>query len=117
MTESTTIKKQTLLYLNKYAEKDLAAMISMFADDIVLRDWKIRVEGKDKALSETQKNFQNAKSIDIDVLHTHVSGYTVAAELKIIVDHTEELYVVDIITFNNSLQIQSIRAYLGRGDD
>lgn len=117
MTESTAIKKQTLLYLKKYAEKDLVAMNTMFADDIVLRDWKIRVEGKDKALSETKKNFQNAKSIVIDVLHTHVSGNTVAAELKIIVDHTEELFVVDIITFNKALEIQSIRAYLGRGDN
>lgn len=50
MMEPNSIKEQSLRYLKKYAEKDLVAINKMFADDIVLRDWKIRVEGKDKAL-------------------------------------------------------------------
>lgn len=35
-----------------------------------------------------------------------------AAELKIVVDATEELYVVDVITFNAAGNITSIRAYM-----
>lgn len=106
-----------LEYLQKYAEKDIDAMERLFADDIVLRDWKIRVEGKEKALEETQKNFEAADTIEIDVLATYESENTVAAELRILVSGTEELFVVDVITFNAMNQIQSIRAYLGRGDD
>ena len=109
-------KEICLFYLKKYAEKDLAAMNSLFADDIVLRDWKIRVEGKEKALDETRKNFNVAKSIEIDVLSTYEGADTVAAELKITVDANEELHVVDVITFNPQGEITSIRAYLGRGD-
>ena len=89
----------------------------MFADNIILRDWKIRVSGIEKALEETHKNFQAADSIDIDVLNTIEENRTVAAELKIVVDRTEVLHVIDVLTFDSENKICAIRAYLGRGDD
>jgi len=104
-------------YLKEYAKKNLQSMDELFAENIVLRDWKIYVAGKEKALAETQKNFESAQSIEIEVLNTYENQETVAAELKITVDSTEILYVVDVITFNQKGQIQSIRAYLGRGDE
>ena len=110
-------KELCLYYLRKYAEKDFQAMEELFAENIILRDWKIRVEGKDKALSETKKNFEEAQTIAIDVLSTYENFDSVAAELKILVNGTEELYVVDIITFNSEGKIVAIRAYKGRGDD
>lgn len=106
-----------LSYLRNYAEKDLNGIEAMFSDNIILRDWKIRVIGKRNAIEETRKNFEAADSIEIDVLSIFENKNTVAAELKINVDKTEELYVVDVITFNAQGQIASIRAYLGRGDD
>lgn len=110
-------KELCLLYLKRYEEKDLNSIEEMLSEDIVLRDWKIRVEGKGNAISETRKNFENADSIKIEVLSTYENKNTVAAELKIIVDFTEELYVVDVITINSEGKIKSIRAYLGRGDN
>jgi len=110
-------KEIAVLYLKKYAEKDLQRIGEMFSDDIALRDWKIRVEGKEKAIDETRKNFESANSIEIEVLSTYENEDTVAAELKITVDSDEELYVVDVITINSEGKIKSIRAYLGRGDD
>ncbi len=88
----------------------------MFSENIILRDWKIRVAGKKRALEETKKNFEAADSIGIEVLSTYESENTVAAELKIHVDKFEELHVVDVVTFNSNGHIESIRAYLGRGD-
>jgi ketosteroid isomerase-like protein len=115
---TTSSKRERCLeYLKKYAEKDLGSIEKMFADDIVLRDWKIRVEGKVKAVDETRKNFANARTIEIEVLSAYENENTVAAELKITVNTTEELYVVDVITLNTEGKIASIRAYLGRGDD
>jgi ketosteroid isomerase-like protein len=116
MTEISN-KEICLSYLKKYAEKDLNGIEEMFSEDIILRDWKIRVEGKGNALKETRKNFENANSIEIEVLSTYENKDTVAAELKITVDYTEELYVVDLITINCNGKIISIRAYLGRGDN
>jgi len=109
-------KEVCLSYLKKYAEKDLNNIEKMFSEDIVLRDWKIRVEGIKNALAETRKNFENADTIEIEVLSIYENKNTVAAELKIIVDSTEILYVVDVITINSEGKISSIRAYLGRGD-
>jgi len=106
-----------LSYLKKYAKKDLSGIEEMFSDNVVLRDWKIRVTGKKNALTETQKNFEAADSIQIEVLSTFENQNTVAAELKINVDNSEELYVVDVITFDSKSKIESIRAYLGRGDN
>ncbi len=105
-----------LSYLRKYEEKDIDGIEKMFSNTIILRDWKIQVMGKKNALEETRKNFEAANSIRIEVLATFENRNTVVAELKITVDNTEELYVVDVITFNTEGQIESIRAYLGRGD-
>ena len=81
-----------------------------------LRDWKLFVVGKAAAVAETAKNFASAQSIAIEVLGIYENQSTVSAELRIVVDGSIELYVVDVIDFNAQDQIQAIRAYLGRGD-
>ena len=68
------------------------------------------MKGKENALDETRKNFDNADSINIDVLSTYQNDDTVAAELKITVDHKKILYVVDVISINAKGKIKSIRA-------
>ncbi|MFC4633217.1 nuclear transport factor 2 family protein [Dokdonia ponticola] len=110
------IKEICLSYLRRYEEKDLNGIEKLFSDAIVLRDWKIRVTGKQNALLETRKNFAAVNSLKIEVLSTYQNENTVAAELKITIDATEELYVVDVITIDTASKIASIRAYLGRGD-
>ena len=106
--QKITHRAQCLNYLRKYAEKDLEGVAALFADDIVLRDWKIRVVGKEKAIEETQKNFEAAQSLSIDVLSTYENERTVAAELRIVVNNMEELHVVDVITFDDKGLITSI---------
>lgn len=113
---SNANKELCLLYLKKYEEKDIKSIEKMFSDDIVLRDWKIRVEGKENALSETLKNFESVESIKIDVISIYENESTVAAELKIIINNKEELYVMDVITINSEGKISSIKAFIGRGD-
>ena len=109
-------KKTVLLYLKKYENKDLKGIEDIFSDDIVLRDWKIRVEGKEKALFETKKNFESVDSIEIKVLSLYENDNSVAAELKIIINNSEELYVVDVVTINSEGKINSIKAFIGRGN-
>ncbi|WP_421713152.1 nuclear transport factor 2 family protein [Alteromonas abrolhosensis] len=101
-------------YLLSYQNKDIEAVSKLFAPDIHLRDWKISVHGKAIAISETQKNFNNASSLEIETLNIMENENSVSGELKIIVNQTEVLYVVDVLTFNNAGLISSIRAYLGR---
>jgi hypothetical protein len=101
-------------YLLSYQNKDIEAVSTLFAPDIHLRDWKISVHGKTRAISENQKNFDNASSLEIDILNVMENENSVSGELKIVVNKTEVLFVVDVVTFNNDGLISSIRAYLGR---
>ncbi|HEX2009478.1 MAG TPA: nuclear transport factor 2 family protein [Roseateles sp.] len=118
MTLSNRVSRQELVlaYLRHYAAKDLDAVAAMFAEDIRLRDWKIAVVGKAAAVAETAKNFAAPESIEIHPLALHESADAVAAELRIVVGGSLELYVVDVIAFDAAGRISAIRAYLGRGD-
>ncbi len=103
-------------YLKHYAAKNLDAVAAMLADDVTLRDWKVAVVGKAATVAETAKNFASAQSIVIEVLGVYENQNTVSGELRIVVDNSTVLYVVDVIDFDARGQIQAIRAYLGRGD-
>lgn len=105
-----------LSYLKKYEQRDLAGIREMFSDDIILRDWKIRVKGINEAVSETRKNFESVNSLRIEVLSLYENANTVAAELKIVINNSEELFVIDLITINSQKKISSIKAFVGRGD-
>lgn len=111
-----TTKNIILSYLKFYEKKDLNSIEKIFSDDIILRDWKIRVEGKEMALIETKKNFESVDSIQIEVISLYENKNSVAAELKIIINGSQELYVVDVITINPQGRITSIKAFIGRGN-
>ena len=111
-----THTERFLTYLHHYETKNIAKITAMFSDEITLRDWKICVKGKAAALAETSLNFDAAKSIHIQVLHLYPSADSVAGELKIVVDGSMELFVVDVLDFDAEGRIKSIRAFLGRGD-
>ena len=111
-----TNKERFLAYLRCYERKDIDGIAEMLSVDVVLRDWKTLVKGRSNALSETRKNFEAAKSLQIETLRILESENSVAGELKIVVDGDVELYVVDVLDFEPDGNITSIRAYLGRSD-
>ncbi len=112
-----THHQRFLAYLRAYEAQDIAQVADMFADDVSLRDWKIHVTGKQAAIAETQANFAAARSIEIQPLHLHESARSVAGELRIVVDGTVELFVVDVVDFDDAGRITAIRAFIGRGDE
>ncbi|MFO1251533.1 MAG: nuclear transport factor 2 family protein [Inhella sp.] len=111
-----TLRANALAYLDAYARKDLDSVAALLAEDVVLRDWTLRVVGKAAALAETRKNFEAVQSLAIEVLHWHQSEAAVAAELRILIDGKQELFVTDVIAFDAKGRIAAIRAYVGRGD-
>ncbi|MBC7376201.1 MAG: nuclear transport factor 2 family protein [Burkholderiaceae bacterium] len=109
-------KRRFTEFLESYAKKDLVAIARLLADDATLKDWNISVRGREAVESETQKNFQDAESIKIEVLHLYEGQDSVAGELKITVNQSIEIYVVDVISFDSSGKIRAIRSYKGRED-
>jgi hypothetical protein len=49
-------------------------------------------------------------------MYVYEAEQAVTGELRVVVNETEVLFVVDVVTFNINGKIKSIRAYLGRGD-
>jgi steroid delta-isomerase len=103
-------------FLDRYAARDLPAISAMLAPAATLRDWNISVRGAAEVEAETRRNFENATSIRIEVLQVHASPGSVAGELRIVVDGSIELSVVDVIDFDAAGRVTAIRSYKGRGD-
>jgi steroid delta-isomerase len=110
-----TNTERFLSYIHHYETKNVEKISEMFADDITLRDWKILVTGKTAALAETRLNFDAARSIQIQTLRLYEATGSIVGELKIVVDGSIELFVVDVVDFDSEGRIKSIRAFLGRG--
>jgi steroid delta-isomerase len=100
-------------YLLAYAAKDIEAIGNLITSQVQLQDWNVSGEGAEFFLSETKKNFESAKSIEIQIRRLICSGAEVAAQLHIQVDGSEGLEVVDVISFDDSGKITAIRAYKG----
>lgn len=100
-------------FLEAYAAKDLAAIASLVADDVLLRDWNLEVRGRAAFLAETQHNFDNAASIAIDVLHLHATPRSAAAEVLITVDGHIQLRVVDVFDIDAAGLVTAVRSYKG----
>ena len=109
------LEHQALLrqFLEAYEAKDLSTISALLADDVVVRDWNLEAVGKDAALSEFAKNFQDASSLDIHLRHVYNSETGVAAEIEIAVNGVESLRVVDVLTLNAAMKIISIVSYKG----
>lgn len=103
-------------FLRAYAAKDLEGIAEMLSEGAALRDWDISVRGRQAVISATKTNFDNAATIAIEVLSVCESRDCVAAELRITVDTSIELYVVDVIQFDASGKVLAIRSYKGRSD-
>ena len=112
-----TNRERFLSYLRHYESKNLQQITEMFAEDVTLRDWKISVKGRVAAVAETKANFEAAQSIQIQPLFLYEALSSVAGELKITVNGSAELFVVDVVDFDSDGKIKAIRAFLGRGDE
>jgi ketosteroid isomerase-like protein len=100
-------------FLSLYEAKDLEAISQKLASSVLLRDWNLEVRGKELVLAQFEKNFVEAKSISIDVSSVYISSTGACAEITIVVNKTESLRVIDILTFNSTMQITSIVSYKG----
>lgn len=101
------------LFLEAYAAKDLETIAGLVAERVLLRDWNLEVRGRDAFLAETQRNFDGADSLAVDVLHLHATERSVAAELLITVDSRIRLRVVDVFDVDAAGLVTAVRSYKG----
>jgi hypothetical protein len=107
------LKQLTKRYFETFSRKDLNGLATMFTGDVTLRDWEISATGIDEVLAANKKIFDSVEYIHVMPLNLYQDNNTVAAELSIVVSGAVHLSVVDIITFNDTGKIVSIKAYKG----
>lgn len=100
-------------YLQAYEAQDLDAIAPMLAEEVRLQDWNLIAEGKAAVLAETLRNFRDAERLQIEVRQRYEAEGCAAARLRIVVNGSIELEVVDTIEVDGHGQIRSIRAYKG----
>ena len=100
-------------FLKAYEAKDIGTIASMLAENVRLQDWNLTAQGKDAVLAETRKNFLDAEQLQLEVRQFYEGKSCAAAQLKIVVNRTIELEVVDAIELNADGKVCSIRAYKG----
>jgi steroid delta-isomerase len=100
-------------FLAAYAAKDLGTIADQLADEVMLRDWNLEVHGRDAFLAETQRNFDDADSIEIDILRVHATPGSAAAELLVTVDDRIHLRVVDVFDVDDEGRVTAVRSYKG----
>ena len=112
----TTVAAEDLArrFLAAYEAKDLDVIAGLLAEDVLLRDWNLEVQGKAAFLAETQRNFEAADTIAIDIDHVHATEHSAAVEVVITVDSRIRLLVVDVFEFDDVGFITAVRSYKGR---
>ena len=108
-----TLKEITLKYFQDFSNKDISSLKKVFANDIVLRDWEIEAKGIDAVIKANQNIFNNVISIVVDPQNLYQEGNIVIGELKIVINDSEMIYVVDLLEFNKDNKIKRIFAYKG----
>jgi len=107
------LKQLATQYFETFSRKDLDGLALMFTGDVTLRDWEINATGIDDVLAVSKKLFDSVEYIHVSPLNLYQDGNTIAADLSIVVSGAVHLYVVDLITFNDTGKIVSIKAYKG----
>lgn len=107
------MKEIALNYFQTFSRKDLSSLQALFAEDITLRDWDIEAIGRDSVVAANEAIFNATGNLKVIPVHLYQEGNTVIAELLIEVEEAGIIKVVDVITFNQSGKIVSVRAYKG----
>ena len=97
-------------YFQCWANKDIASLELLMADDAILMDWDGPILGRDAILDGTKVLFSQHKKITIEIKKIAVGQDTIMAELEIRLDNMS-IRVVDVIDYDENDKIKRIRAY------
>lgn len=107
------LKDIVLNYFDCFSEKNISSLKDFFSKDIILKDWEIEANGIDAVIAANKNIFNNVKSIFVEIKNLYQDKNIVIGEIKILINQSETLNVVDIFEFNEKDKIKSIFAYKG----
>ena len=106
--------EKSKIYFENFSKKDLSGLKKIFSKNVRLKDWEIEEEGIDNVLKANKNIFDTVNSIEVTPTKIYIDKNVVIAQLIIDINKNENrLHVLDIIEFDSSGMISSIRAYKG----
>jgi len=97
-------------YFQLFSDKDVSGLQGMFSDDVSLKDWEINFCGKAPVVAANKKIFNSVSNLNVIVENVYQNGNKVFAEILVQIDN-ETIPVLDVLTFNEDMKINSITAY------
>jgi hypothetical protein len=107
------LKARSLEYFYNFSSKNSSALSWMFTSVCFLHDWENDAAGKTDVMSVYNKIFNSVESIAVTPRAIYQDGLTVIAELLITINGKEQILVTDVITYDETGKIVSVRAYKG----
>jgi hypothetical protein len=107
------LKARSLEYFYNFSSKNSSALSWMFTSVCFLHDWENDAAGKTDVMSVYNKIFNSVESIAVTPRAIYQDGLTVIAELLITINGKEQIIVTDVITYDETGKIVSVRAYKG----
>lgn len=103
-------------YLGAFAAKDLDALDGMYADNVELHDWAVKVKGKEEVLSVNKAFFNSTGLVSIHIQNTAYRDKYITVEFVLVInslvpEDNTVINVVDVIEIDDYGRIKSIRAY------
>lgn len=104
--------EQACIYFEAFSNKDLEKLSDLYADNVTLSDWEpLFFDSKEQVLKANKELFDSVNSVNIKLKRIGSNSNTVFAEIDILINEDTNLYVVDILGFDEQNKIKSIRAY------
>jgi ketosteroid isomerase-like protein len=99
-------------YFEAFSNKDLDTLTELYSEDVTLADWEpLFFDGKEQVLDANKTLFESVESVNIVVKRIGSNDKNVFAEIDILINCNTQLFVVDILEFDQDQKIKSIRAY------
>ncbi len=110
--DNKSLTEITMDYFNNFSNKDIKSLCEMFDSEVYLHDWNQNVAGIESVREANSKIFESFDNIRIVVRNVVEKDNVTISEINVVTEKFRNP-VVDVLTFNDSKKIVSIRAYRG----
>jgi hypothetical protein len=98
-------------YFRAFNEKDINVLADLYGEEVILKDWTGKWDGKYSVLSANKELFQSQPNLKITLNRIENKSNTSYCYISILLENTK-LEVLDCIYFNEEGEISYIEAIL-----
>ena len=105
------MEKLIKTYFQAFSNKNIEKLERLFSDEVILKDWEIFAEGKKEVLEANKNIFNSVDSISAELNELYLDNLVAVCLIEITINKEEVLKVIDVIKFNDQMEIVEVSAY------